>query len=146
MVVFCKNAKVVFELQNSVNDKNNFFSYAYEQTGDKWELTFNEFVIQIVQTSDNFKDLSSFRKLINGTKSTFFIMLCSLIITLLLITVLVANKFEKKHLADKTKIVCTIMFLIFGVSFSFSLIELLANIKDIEYVFFNFPESPTYPT
>ena len=45
-----------------VTEKNNFFSYGYEQNGDAWELKYDDFIIQIVQTTDNFKDLSDFRK------------------------------------------------------------------------------------
>lgn len=146
MVVFLKHVKVVFKLQNIVIDKNNFFSYGYEKFGDKWELKYDDFIIQIVQTTDNFKDLSDFRKLIIDTKSIFLFLLFSLIVTLLLTTVLVANRLGKKYIKPKRMIFYSVTWFIFAVSFSMSAIELFSNISDIEYdFFFKFPESPPYP-
>ena len=128
-----------------MTEKNNFFSYRYEQNGDAWELKYNDFIIQIVQTTDNFKDLYEFRKLINESKTIFFYMPFSLIVALLLITVLAANKYGKKHLEEKRKIIYTIIFMIAAISFGMSSIELSSNTKELEYIFFDFPESPPYP-
>ena len=128
-----------------MTEKNNFFSYGYEQNGDAWELKYDDFIIHIVQTTDNFKDLYEFRKLINESKTIFFYMPFSLIVALLLITVLAANKYGKKHLEQKRKIFYTIICMITAISFGMSLIELSSNTKELEYIFFDFPESPPYP-
>ena len=140
MVVFKRKGGVI------VTEKNNFFSYGYEQIGDKWELTYNDFIIHIVQTTDNLKDLSEFRKLILDSKTTFFYMPLTLIIALLLITVLAANRFGKKYIKPKRMIFYSVIWFIFAVSFGMSSVELFGNIRDIEYnFFFKFPESPPYP-
>ena len=78
--------------------------YGYEQIGDKWELTYNDFIIQIVQTTDNFKDLSEFRKLIIDSKSIFFYMPFTLIIALLLTTILLVKRFGKKYFNKRCEI------------------------------------------
>ena len=135
----------MFKSENIAIDKNNFFSYGYEQIGDKWELTYNDFIIHIVQTTDNFKYLSEFRKLIIDSKTIFLVMLFSLIVTLLLTTILLVKRFGKKYIEPKRMIFYSVAWFIFAIIFGMSSIELSGNIKELEYIFFDFPESPPYP-
>ena len=144
MVVFL-HIKVVFILQNVMIDKNNLFSYGYERIGDKWEIKYDDFVIQIVETTDNLSDLEKFSELIIDTKSIFLFMLISLIASLLTITILLANKLTKYHINPKNKNLYSFFGLIFAILFVASYFELMEHTRAIEYVFFGFPESPPYP-